>query len=350
VDASIEVGKQAGESSARPVAAWLLLCCALIFGMVVLGGVTRLTGSGLSMVRWNPIFGVVPPLRQTQWEQVFAQYQQSPEYREVNVGMDLAGFKRIYWVEYAHRLLGRLIGVVFLVPLLAFIALGRIPKGLAPRLAGVFVLGALQGLLGWYMVESGLVDNPHVSQYRLTAHLMLAVLIYGYLFWLALGLLLPRRERPRAGGGLRPWAYAIAALVPVTMTSGGFVAGLKAGRAYNTFPRMGDEWIPGGIGALHPWYRNLFENIATVQFDHRVLALTLLTLVVVFSLSSLRQALSPRLRFGLLVLLGVSVLQVTLGISTLLLHVPVPLASAHQAGALLVFTAALFVAHRACAA
>jgi cytochrome c oxidase assembly protein subunit 15 len=347
VYATTEFPRTAVRPHTGPIAVWLLVCAAMIFSTVVLGGVTRLTGSGLSMVEWDPIFGAVPPLTQEAWQQTFDEYKESPEYRQVNYRMDLAGFKRIYWVEYAHRVLGRTIGVVFLIPLLGFIFLRKVPPELVPKLFGIFILGGLQGLLGWYMVKSGLVDNPHVSQYRLTAHLMLAVLIYGYILWVALDLLFPRHQASAPAHRLKALSYWLLALVPLTMTSGGFVAGLKAGLAFNTFPLMGGRWIPDGIGALHPWYRNLFENIATVQFDHRVLAM--MTLASVFALwtMALRHERSPSLRRAIPVLLLIAVLQVALGISALLLHLPTVLASAHQAGALLLFTAALFVAHSA---
>jgi cytochrome c oxidase assembly protein subunit 15 len=340
------IGQEARQGWTGLIAAWLLVCAAMIFSMVVLGGVTRLTGSGLSMVEWDPIFGAVPPLSEETWQQTFDKYKESPEYRKVNYHMDLAGFERIYWVEYAHRVLGRAIGVVFLIPLLAFVALRKVPRDLVPRLFGIFLLGGLQGLLGWYMVKSGLVDNPHVSQYRLTAHLMLAVMIYGYILWVALGLMTPRQEPSRPAAGLRALAYGVVGLVALTMTSGGFVAGLRAGLAFNTFPLMGGRWVPEGVGALEPWYRNLFENIATVQFDHRVLALITLASVIALWVAALRARLAAGLRWGVHALLLLAALQVTLGISTLLLHVPVPLASAHQAVALLVLTAALFVAQR----
>jgi cytochrome c oxidase assembly protein subunit 15 len=223
----------------RQIAVWLIVCCAMIFSMVVLGGVTRLTGSGLSMVEWDPVFGILPPLGQEQWEEVFAKYRESPEYQKINIDMDLAGFKGIFWLEYLHRILGRLIGLVFLIPFLFFLWARKLPASLVPRFIIMFVLGGLQGLMGWYMVKSGLVDNPHVSQYRLTAHLILAVLIYGYILWTALNLLFPQ---PNLRGDIRPlkrYTYLVAGLIAVTMVSGGFMAGLKAGLAYNTFPLMG---------------------------------------------------------------------------------------------------------------
>lgn len=332
--------------SQRSVALWLLICCAMIFGMVVLGGVTRLTGSGLSMVKWNPIFGVVPPLTHERWEKVFHQYQQSPEYKDINVGMDLAGFKKIYWFEYTHRLLGRTIGLVFLLPFLYFLARRRLDRPLIPKLVVMFVLGGLQGLLGWYMVKSGLVSRPHVSQYRLTAHLGTALVIYSFILWVALDLLFPRGQRrftpPPA---LRRLSLAMLGLVAVTVLAGGFVAGLKAGYAYNTFPLMDGHLIPQAIFYQEPLWRNFFENIATVQFDHRLLATLTFCGVIGLWWAARRYALPPRLRLGYHLLLAMVAIQVSLGISTLLLHVPIPLASAHQAGAVVLLTLLVYVNH-----
>ncbi|OYV76458.1 MAG: heme A synthase [Chromatiales bacterium 21-64-14] len=331
----------------RPIALWLLICCAMIYGMVILGGLTRLTGSGLSMVRWNPIFGIVPPLSQSAWQKAFTQYQKSPEYREVNFQMDLAGFKRIYYVEYAHRVLGRTIGLVFLVPFLYFWVRRKIPRGLSPRLVTMFILGGLQGLLGWYMVKSGLVNVPHVSQYRLTAHLGLALIIYVFILWTALDLLLTSSQAMPARGlrGLRRFATAVACLVFVTMLAGGFVAGLKAGFAYNTFPLMDGRWVPLNMFLLQPFWRNFFENIATVQFDHRVLAILTFLSVCSLWLVARRYTLARRARIGLNLWVAMVFVQVGLGISTLLLYVPTPLASAHQAGAVALLTLAVFTVH-----
>ncbi len=310
--------------------------------MVVLGGVTRLTRSGLSMVDWDPIMGIVPPLTEAQWQHAFERYRQFPEYREVNIGMDLEGFKRIFYVEYAHRVLGRLIGLAFLLPFLYFLVRRRIPPGLAPKLAAIFVLGGLQGLLGWYMVRSGLADDPHVSPYRLTAHLTMAVLIYGYTLWVALGLLFPRRSAPAPGAGM---ATTLSALTLLMIMSGGLVAGTRAGFAYSTWPLMGDHFAPPGLLLLEPWYRNVFENIVTVQFDHRLLAYVLFAGVVVFFWRHGLRAPTPRARTGAWLWQIAILVQLGLGISTLLLHVPVPLAAAHQGGALLVLAAALFTTH-----
>ena len=331
-------------SRQRAVAAWLLICCALVFAMVVLGGVTRLTGSGLSMVEWEPIVGVVPPLTEQAWEAAFSQYQQYPEFRLKNHAMGITEFKSIFWLEYLHRLLGRLIGVAFLVPFLYFLLRGRLDRALAPKLATMFLLGGLQGLLGWYMVKSGLVDNPHVSQYRLTAHLAAALVIYAYLLWVALGLLWPRKAAADPGvARLRQLATALSGLVFLTALSGGFVAGLKAGLTYNTFPLMEGHWIPPAIWALDPWWRNLFEDVTTVQFDHRLLAVASASLIAAFWLYARHLGLPTRVRVGLHLLLATAAVQVSLGISTLLLQVPVPLASAHQAGALLLFTLSLYL-------
>ena len=329
----------------RGIAVWLLICCLMIYAMVVLGGVTRLTGSGLSMVEWDPIFGIVPPLDEADWEATFELYRASPEYRKINAGMDLHGFKGIYWFEYAHRVLGRSIGTVFLVPFLYFVYRGRIRRPLIPKLAGMFLLGGLQGLLGWYMVRSGLVDNPHVSQYRLTAHLGLAVLIYGWILHVALGLWYGDSGQ-RVSAGLRRSIILLTGLVFITILSGGFVAGLKAGFAYNTFPLMDGHWVPEVVFMLEPWWRNFFENIATVQFDHRALALLVFVSVLLLWVANLRRRPAREVHTGLHLLLGTVLLQVTLGISTLLLHVPVPLASLHQAGALLVFSVLVWLIQR----
>lgn len=337
-----------GNRNDRQLATWLLVCCALIFAMVVLGGVTRLTGSGLSMVEWDPVFGIVPPLDQESWDAIFDLYKQSPEYNKINVGMDVEGFKKIYWFEFSHRLLGRAIGIVFLVPFLYFLVTGRIRRALTPKLIIMFALGGLQGVLGWYMVMSGLVDNPHVSQYRLAAHLVLAVSIYAFMFWVALDLLFhPAEHREQSFPKLMPGAAnLLTGLIFITILSGAFVAGLKAGFAYNTFPLMDGRWVPEAILMQPPAWRNFFENIATVQFDHRLLAMLSFTGIVIFWLAAWRHSLTAQIRIGLHLLLAAAVLQVTLGISTLLLHVPVPLAAAHQGGALVLLTAMLFVNHR----
>ncbi len=327
---------------ARIIAYWLLAVAGMVFVMVVIGGVTRLTELGLSMVEWRPVTGWLPPLSESRWEQVFAAYRASPEFREVNAAMTLADFKGIFWLEYIHRLWGRLIGIAFFVPFVVFLWLKWVDRRLTVKLLVMFVLGGLQGVLGWYMVKSGLVDRPDVSQYRLTAHLGAALLIYGYILWVAWGLLF---ARPREAGEVSGWRFAatVCAMIVLTMLSGGFVAGLNAGFAYNTFPLMDGELIPGHLFALSPPLINFFEDVTTVQFTHRVLALTTFALVAVFWFSIRRGGASVPVRRASSILLGLVVLQVTLGISTLVLFVPLALAAAHQAVAVVLLTAALWM-------
>jgi cytochrome c oxidase assembly protein subunit 15 len=332
----------------RAVAVWLLACCVLVFAMVVVGGVTRLTHSGLSITEWQPIVGTLPPLSQSDWETAFAKYRLTPEYQQVNKGMGLDEFKGIFWWEYFHRLLGRVIGVAFLVPYLRFLARRAIPPGYGWKLAGIFVLGGLQGAMGWYMVKSGLVDDPRVSQFRLTAHLSLAFVIFAAMWWVALSLLQPARL-PREGAAIRAarrWAYAIAGLVFFMVLTGGLVAGIRAGFAYNTFPLMNGHVVPPEILLLEPWWRNFFYNMATVQFDHRAVAWLLAFTVPILWWKALRVGAAPaRVRRGAHLLLAMLALQVALGILTLLHVVPLPLAAAHQTGALLLFALALHLAH-----
>ncbi|MBW7859482.1 MAG: COX15/CtaA family protein [Rhodocyclaceae bacterium] len=329
------------------IAIWLLSCCALVLGIVIIGGLTRLTGSGLSMVEWKPIVGLLPPLDEAQWLATFELYRQSPEYRYVNIGMTVEGFKSIFWLEYIHRMIGRFIGIAFFVPFLYFWIRGKIEKGLLPKLVAMFVLGGMQGALGWYMVASGLAEDPHVSQYRLTAHLGLAIVIYVYMLWVALGLLWRSRSGDDTDGRpLLGWAVACTALAFCTVLSGGFVAGLKAGFAYNTFPLMGGQWIPDGIFALQPGWRNFFENFITAQFTHRILAISLLAGILALWRALGRRRLAPATRVATHAMLLLIVLQVALGISTLVLHVPLALASAHQAVAVLVLTSLVVVTHR----
>jgi cytochrome c oxidase assembly protein subunit 15 len=330
----------------REVAAWLLLCCALVFAMVVVGGVTRLTHSGLSIVEWRPILGTLPPMNDAQWLETFDKYKLTPEYRKVNHGMSVAEFKSIFWWEYFHRLLGRMIGLVFLLPLLWFWWRGRIDRALALKLTGIFVLGGLQGAMGWYMVKSGLVDDPRVSQYRLTVHLSLALLIYAAMLWTALCLLFPTRaSKASVPGKLRRTAWVISAAIAYMIVTGGFVAGIRAGYAYNTFPLMNGHLVPPEIFMLEPWHLNFFNNMATVQFDHRLGAWLLAFVVPWFWLQMQRQAPDTRARIGSHVLLGLLALQIALGIATLLLVVPIPLAAAHQGGAVLLLGAALSTNH-----
>lgn len=324
------------------VARWLLICCALVFALVVIGGITRLTHSGLSIAEWQPVVGTIPPLSDGDWQEAFQKYRETPEFKRVNPDMTLAGFKRIFWWEYFHRLLGRLIGAAFLLPFLWFAFRGQVPRGLGWKLAGIFALGGLQGALGWYMVQSGLVDDPRVSPYRLTAHLGLALFIYAAMLWIALDLL---SRRTVSSPGLRRFSAALAVLVFAMSLSGGLVAGTRAGLAYNTFPLMDGHFVPPEILSIEPWYLNFFSNMATVQFEHRLLAWLLAILVPWFWFRVRRTAAPPRARLGADLLLLALALQIALGIATVLNAAPLPLAAAHQAGALLLFTAALYTAH-----
>ncbi len=331
----------------RAILRWLQVCLFLIFAMVILGGVTRLTDSGLSMVTWHPT-GMLPPLTAEQWQAEFELYKQYPEYQKINRGMSIEAFQRIYWFEYSHRMLGRLIGLVFLLPLLYFWFTHKLRPGLKPRLLIMFVLGGLQGLLGWYMVKSGLVSNPHVSQYRLTAHLVSAMVIFGFILWTILDLRSEQEYKPLSESIRRRWrqgSLALTGLVLVTIMTGGFVAGLKAGMIFNTFPLMGGALIPEGIGALTPWYLNPLENLVTVQFNHRWLALLtgLLLLVWYWRGRSAFAGQPAQLSFKLIGMMVI--IQIGLGIATLLMQVPVALGALHQAGALLLFSCLLLNIH-----
>ena len=327
----------------RPVAAWLLTCCALVIAMIVVGGITRLTHSGLSITEWQPLVGTLPPLSDADWAVLFEKYRRTPEYQLINAGMSLEGFKGIFWWEYIHRLLGRGIGLAFLLPFLWFLARGAVRGPLARKLAGIFLLGALQGAMGWYMVKSGLVDDPRVSHFRLTAHLGLAFLILATMLWVAMDLLAPRAAAPDAAlRGRRVLAWHVVGFVALMVLTGGLVAGLRAGHAYNTFPLMNGHLVPPEIFQIEPLWKNFFWNIATVQFDHRLFA-WVLALTVPLLWWACRRVPQARLATG--VLLALLTLQVTLGISTLLLHVPVALGVAHQGVASLVLCAALWSAH-----
>ncbi|MDG1064913.1 MAG: COX15/CtaA family protein [Luminiphilus sp.] len=324
----------------RWIARWLTVCAVVIFGMILLGGVTRLTDSGLSMVEWQPIMGAIPPLSAADWEVAFAKYQQYPEFQKINYGMDLAGFKVIFLYEYLHRVLGRLIGLLYLFPMVFFMARGMVRRPLVPKLLVLFVLGGCQGLLGWYMVKSGLVDRPDVSQYRLTAHLGLAVLVYGYMVWLIIQITSPHRRLPK-----HPPVriMGLAALVYLMILSGGFVAGTDAGVSYPTWPLMGEHFIPPSIYA-QGWV-SAFEQVTTIQFNHRMFAYALALFVAAIALVNLRASADSRVKWGAGAMAVALVCQVTLGISTLLTHVAVPVAAAHQGGAVVLLTAVLFFSH-----
>lgn len=322
----------------------------MIFAMIVIGGITRLTESGLSIAEWRPLTGALPPMSATEWARLFDLYRQIPEYRLVHPDMTIESFRTIFWWEFIHRLWGRLIGVAFAVPCAYFAIRGRIARALVPRLATLLALGAVQGGLGWYMVQSGLAERTDVSQYRLTAHLLLALAIYAFMLWTALDLLGWARSScaGRPAGSWRLHLAATAGLVALTIAFGGFVAGLDGGRIYNTFPLMGGRLVPTDALALEPLWINPFENPAMAQLLHRALAIA--TLCVVLGLWA-HARLSRRLRLPAAGMAPVDLLalmalvQVGLGIATLLLVVPVPLAAAHQAGAVVLFSLVVWAAH-----
>jgi cytochrome c oxidase assembly protein subunit 15 len=351
-----------GDRAVRQVAWWLGGGCAWVFSMVVLGGMTRLTRSGLSMTDWKFEYEH-PPLTDEDWEAEFEKYKQSPEYKKANLGMTVDEYKFIYWMEYGHRMWGRVLGLYFVGPLAYFASQGYITSALAKRLGVFFVLGAAQGMIGWWMVKSGLeeqefsYDVPRVSPYRLATHLTGAFTIYTGMLWTTLNVIYPTSPSQAAGASkalidatkrLHRVVHPLAGLIGITAISGAYVAGMDAGRAYNTFPLMGGQWIPAEY--LDQWetkgWRNFFENTAAVQFDHRVLALSTLASVSAVWLGHRNSAaLHPRTRMLLHALLATTAGQVTLGITTLLHHVPVELGSAHQAGALTLFTVVLALMH-----
>ncbi|MEE4278771.1 MAG: COX15/CtaA family protein [Halieaceae bacterium] len=330
----------------RHLALWLLACAVVIYGMILLGGVTRLTESGLSMVEWRPIMGIWPPIGEAAWQEVFAKYRQFPEYQKINQGMSLGEFKVIFMYEYLHRVLGRLIGLLFLVPLLFFALRGVIRPGLMPRLALLFVLGGCQGLLGWYMVQSGLVDRPSVSQYRLTAHLGLAVALYAAIVWQVLRLW-PAAEKPTARVSRRVLftGAGLSVLVYLMILSGGLVAGTDAGYAYPTWPRMGEGFVPPGLYAGSPAWQAAFEDVTTIQFNHRLFAYFLFFAVGGFALRLILRGGDGSLRHAGMAVAAVLLLQLGLGISTLLSRVAVPVAAAHQGGAIALLTVMLVSVH-----
>ena len=333
----------ASATKRRALRIWLGCVALLIVAMILVGGATRLTDSGLSITEWQPIMGAVPPLSDTDWQKDFAAYQQIPEYTELKRGMSLDQFKTIYWWEWAHRFLGRLIGAAFLLPFIGFWAAGYIPRAMLPRLAGLFILGGLQGGVGWYMVKSGLVARTDVSQYRLAAHFGIAVLILGYTLWLFFGLgqnAQLRRTDKRSGLPIGV-AAGLLGLIYLQMLAGAVVAGLDAGMGFNTWPLINGAFVPDGLGAAQPWYLNLFENPLTVQFDHRMLGYTVVLASVAQAAWLAASNKPPALVASGLTLGCLALLQATLGIWTLLLAVPIGLGLAHQAGAIMVFAASL---------
>jgi cytochrome c oxidase assembly protein subunit 15 len=326
----------------RNIAVWLLTCAAMVALMVVIGGITRLTESGLSMTEWRPLIGWIPPLSEIEWQRVFDRYRDTSEYRIQFPGMDLEGFKTIFWWEYIHRVWGRLIGLVFGLPLIWFLVRRRIERPMIPHLVALLFLGGFQGLIGWWMVVSGFVDRDDVSQYRLTVHLGVAILILGYLLWLAIGLLARERDRTAPPAGLRRLSQATAATAFVTILSGGMVAGINAGFINNTWPLMDGGLLPDDFAARSPFWLNFFENHSMVQFSHRMLAYLTAIIAGVYWFRARTAGLQAHARTAANLLGAMVVLQIVLGIFTLLLVVPIPLAVLHQGGAVVLFALAVW--------
>lgn len=337
-------GVTKSQVAARPfIQAWLLFICVLIFLMVIVGGATRLTGSGLSITEWKPILGAIPPLNMGDWLEAFEKYKLIPQYTQINDGMSLSEFKSIFWWEWSHRFLGRFIGMAFLLPFLLFLFTGRIEKNLAPKLWVLFLLGGLQGFVGWYMVASGLVERTDVSQYRLAMHLGLAIFLYGAIFWVALGLRQDKQQvvGPPVSASVLWGSNVLVGLIFFQILAGAFVAGLKAGKVYNTWPLMDGAFIPGDLFIMQSFWLNLFENVRTVQFDHRMIAYLVVFAVGLHLFQILRQG-AGALQTSGMILLVVTIGQVVLGIFTLLQFVPLNLALLHQGGALVLLSAALW--------
>jgi heme a synthase len=360
--------RKASDNMYAPTGKWILGTAGMVVGMIHVGGVTRLTQSGLSMTTWSPL-GSLPPMTREDWEQEFERYKQYPEWQQRKT-MTMADFQFIYGWEYGHRMLGRLVGVCFVVPWMYFTMRSRIPAGYQKRMLGLVTMGGTQGLVGWWMVQSGLGDERRddkreirVRPIRLTAHLSMALATYGALVWTGMDIFnIPHsqaklkelvaslgKESLRQARTLRTKSWVLTGLTFVTVASGGLVAGNDAGRAYNTYPKMGDEWIPSEIMELVPWHRNFIENTATVQFNHRLLgsttAITAITLAAIGLSPSRAGALTPQARKGLYAVAAAATAQASLGVVTLLTYVPISLAALHQLGSVVVFTSSLYLAH-----
>lgn len=329
----------------RQIGAWLLTGYGMVFIMLVLGGATRLTQSGLSIVEWNVIMGVVPPLNEEDWNGVFEKYKQFPEYRILNKTMTMEEFKGIFWWEYVHRVWGRLIGLVFIIPFTLFVIQKKLNAKWIKRLTVVFLIGAFQGFIGWYMVQSGLLENPHVSHYRLTMHLFLAFSICCLLLWYAMEWLSDNIEENKffVIESAKKIATTIVILVLFQAMLGGLVAGLKAGYMYNTYPKMGESWLPESAWMIEPAWINFLENGVMIQFLHRTMALIVTIIILVFWFKMRSAELPPRFRMMIHLMFIMVLIQLTIGIITILMSVPVFWGVAHQGGALVLFSMSVWV-------
>ena len=323
---------------------WLITCCVFVFIMVFIGGLTRLTDSGLSIVEWNIFSGIFPPLTNNDWVELFDKYKQFPEYKLVNKNINLYDFKFIFWMEYIHRIWGRLIFLIFLIPLIFFVKKKYISDKLKKHLVIILLLILFQGLFGWYMVKSGLINEPDVSHYRLSIHLLLAFIIYGYLLSLTFSIYSQKNNKKIiTNKSFYIMNLVLIFLILITVFSGGMVAGLDAGLVYNTFPLMGDRFIPLDILEIKPKYINFFENPVTVQFDHRILGLTTFTLIILIWFYARLMNFHSNIKTKTNILLIVVLIQVCLGITTLLSYVAIHAAIVHQLGSLVLFTISIWI-------
>lgn len=331
------------ERGKRQVRIWLYAVAVMIVGMILLGGLTRLTDSGLSIVEWRVVMGVIPPLSDADWQKAFEQYKEFPQYREHFPNMRMDEFKFIFLMEYSHRLLGRLIGVVFFLPFVFFVWKGWLRRPFLLRCMGLFFLGGLQGFVGWIMVKSGLVDIPRVDHLRLTLHLGLAILVLSLTLWYAYRLSFPVLSKDAAPvASMGKWPMIVMAAVGFQIVTGGMVAGLRAGFAFNTWPTMNGVWVPKSIWSYSSLSQNLFENPVFIQFFHRWFAIAVATLVVFFVFKFWKKDRVGRLKIARILLLILTLAQVLLGIGTLVMRVPISLASLHQMGAVLLMIVLLF--------
>lgn len=321
---------------AKPVAIWLFLCCIMVILMVGIGGFTRLTRAGLSITEWKPITGTLPPLNEQDWLQEKLKYEATPEYKAFNYGMSMEEFRTIYLIEYVHRLIARLTGLVFILPFIYFTLKKRIPKNAVIRLSIALLFGLLQAFAGWYMVKSGLVSNPHVSHYKLALHLLLALIIFALFSYQFFDYQIrPKQTKLKISCNTKYYVGIILVLIMIQIIFGAFVAGLNAGLIYNTFPLMDGQIVPEDLFFLQPTWLNIFENRATVQFIHRALALLILVLTAILTIKN------ASLKPVYIMLLSV-IIQIILGVITLLLHIPIAIAIAHQVFSFILFGSSLY--------
>lgn len=335
------------QNSGKTLGIWLFTVCFFVSIMVIFGGFVRLTRSGLSMVEWHVVIGVMPPIGEDTWQETFEKYRQTPEYQKINAGMTLQEYKSIYYREYIHRVLGRLTGLVFVVPLLIFLLTGTIPLQKSPVYLGIGLLFALQGFMGWYMVSSGFIDQPHVSHYRLTAHLLLALTLLALCFWIGLNNALGFSASKQLSGQSMLFTLGLIVVIIIQVSYGGLVAGLKAGYISNTFPLIFGYLIPPGLlSGVQPWPKNLVANSVTVHFLHRWFAFVVLIFAIAQCYMVRKRGYSRTIQISSVVIVVLTGIQILLGLWIIRWHVPVSLALIHQAAALMLFVVAFFIGHR----